>query len=120
MQDREQAPNFDPYPETIFIYDNVFEGGGNKPDRPELDKLRIAMFGEQGSLPDIMWDGIVNPEQLVDRKLPPELSICVDNEDATIINVDAANKYKNPVTDAAEYDCEHEKLPAVGLALSDT
>lgn len=117
MQDREQVPNFDPYPETIFIYDNVFEGGGNKPDTKELDELRIAMFGEDGSLPDIVWDGIVNTDKLVDGKIPPKLSICIDNDDATVINVDAANGYENPTTDAAPYDCRHEKLAAVELAL---
>ena len=38
--DRETAPNFDPYPETIYIYDNQFEAGGNAPDRAELEQLR--------------------------------------------------------------------------------
>ncbi|MEX2489007.1 MAG: parallel beta-helix domain-containing protein [Pseudomonadales bacterium] len=118
MQDREQVPNFDPYPETIYIYDNKFEGGGTRPDRDELNELRVAMFGEDGSFPDIMWDGIVDAEKFENGKLPAHLSICLDNDDATIINVDAANGYQNPDTDATPYDCQHEKLPAVDLAFS--
>lgn len=118
LQDREQVPDFDPYPETIYIYDNKFEGGGTRPDRKELNELRIAVFGEDGSFPDIMWDGIVDAEKFEDGKLPARLSICLGDGDATIINVDAANGYQNPDTDATLYDCQHEKLPAVDLALA--
>ena len=32
-------------------------------------------FVTTGALPDILWDGIVSPESLVDGKLPPERRI---------------------------------------------
>jgi parallel beta-helix repeat protein len=109
--DRETAPSFDPYPETIYIYDNVFEGSGTAPDRPQLDELRIAMFGEDGQLPDIVWDGFSNPE-----KAGVEYAICVNNGDAVMINVDAANNYQNVTMDMTRHKCDHKKLAEVTLA----
>jgi parallel beta-helix repeat protein len=109
--DRETAPQFDPFPETIYIYDNAFEGGGASPDRPELEQLRLAMFGETGTLPDIVWDGIANPE-----KGGPEHAICVNNGDAMLINVDAGNDYANVSVDMTAHSCDHEKLSPVTLA----
>jgi parallel beta-helix repeat protein len=109
--DRETAPTFDPFPETIYIYDNTFTGGGAAPDRPELEQLRVAMFGEDGSLPDVVWDGIANPE-----KSGSEFAICVNNGDAAVINVDAGNNYENVTVDMTGHTCDHEKLGEVTLA----
>jgi parallel beta-helix repeat protein len=108
--DRETAPAFDPYPETIYIYGNTFEGGGTAPDRPELEALRVAMFGEDGALPDIVWDGISNSE-----KSGPDYAICVENGDAVVLNVDAGNDNANVTMDMASHTCEHDKLPGVTL-----
>ena len=60
---REIAAEFDPYPEQIMIYGNSFEGGGTAPGLAYLTQLRNALYGEQGKFPDIIWDGIVNPEK---------------------------------------------------------
>jgi len=109
---RDTAPSFDPYPETIYIYDNVFEGGGAAPDRPELEQLRVAMFGEDGQLPDVVWDGFTNPE-----KGAAEFAICVNNGDAVVINIDAGNNYEGVTVDMAGHTCDHEKLGEVTLAV---
>ena len=110
--ERESAASFDPYPETIYIYDNAFSSGGGAPDREELEQLRVAMFGEQGNLPDIVWDGFVNPE-----KTGAAYSICVNNGDSLVMNIDAGNGYKDVTTDMAAHTCDHEKLSAVTLAI---
>ena len=55
---RKTADAFDPYPESIFIYDNRFSGGGNKPDGAELEAVRVAAFGEASVFPNVLWDGI--------------------------------------------------------------
>jgi parallel beta-helix repeat protein len=107
--------NFDPYPEGIYIYANSFRGGGDSPGNLELKALKVALFGLNGRLPDILWDGYVAKEKLVDGKLPPELGICVDNGAVGIVNVDGPNKYKNPSTDAAPYRCAMAKMPEVVL-----
>ncbi len=110
--EREAAADFDPYPEAIFIYDNSFGDAGSAPDREELEALRVGLFGETGSLPDIVWDGIANPEGSADVA-----AICIADEGAGFVNVDAANGYASPSTDLAPHACRHEKLPPVSLEL---
>ena len=110
--ERTFAVAFDPYPETIYIYDNEFSPGGNAPDRKELETLRIAAFGADGRLPDIVWDGVTNPER--DDSLGV---ICVDNGEATVVNVDAQNGYQNISTDMTNHRCTHEKLAEVTLTV---
>jgi len=108
--DRETAATFDPYPEGIFIYNNAFRAGGNAPDREELETLRTAMFGADGSLPDIVWDGFVNPE------LETGNVLCVDNGESIVMNIDAAGGYENVTVDMSAHSCELDKLSEVVLA----
>ncbi|MBX3707755.1 MAG: right-handed parallel beta-helix repeat-containing protein [Pseudomonadales bacterium] len=109
-QTGESAPDFDPYPEEIFIHGNTFTPGGSAPDRAALDTLRTAVFGADGRLPDILWDGVTNPAG--DQERP---ALCIDNPGATFVNVDAANDYQAPSTDLTPHACRLEPLPAVTL-----
>ena len=114
--DGDAQPDFDPYPEGIYIYDNRFEGGGNNPDGLELQALKIATVGPTRRLPDVLWDGYVNEAKLIDGTLPDPLRLCVQNGDATLINVDGPGGNKSPsIAKSGEHDCAHEKLPAVTL-----
>jgi len=108
--DRQMAADFDPYPETIFVYDNEFGAGGNAPGFPELDMLRQALFGADGSFPDILWDGITHPE-----RQSMEYAICVQNGDAQVLNIDGANNSANPRVESEPHQCEHSKLSPVSL-----
>jgi parallel beta-helix repeat protein len=117
--DLSTSEDFDPYPESIFIHGNRFGPGGDSPDHLDLKALRIAEFGLKGRLPDILWDGFVNPDKLVDGKLPAELAICVDNGAAELVNVDGPNDFKNISTDIAPHRCTLPRLPEVRLALID-
>jgi parallel beta-helix repeat protein len=107
---RELAEEFDPYPEEIYIYDNKMSGGGEDPDRDYLASIREALYGPDGSLPDIVWDGVRNPER--DRNLPV---ICVAQGEANVLNIDAGNNFAEPATDMTQYDCPIEKLSPVTL-----
>jgi parallel beta-helix repeat protein len=109
-QTRESAPGFDPYPEGIAIHGNTFTPGGNAPDRAELDQLRQALGGANGRLPDVVWDGVVDPDKPADTRV-----LCIDNPGATFVNVDAANGYQSPSTDLAPHACRIEPLPAITL-----
>lgn len=73
-------PNYYPYAEGINIHNNTFGPCGNKPGG-ERGELLAALAGTP--LPDILWDGIVNQEKLVDGKLPPELGIYIHNNKDT-------------------------------------
>ncbi|NCF33896.1 MAG: hypothetical protein GWP50_10065 [Proteobacteria bacterium] len=108
---REVAAEFDPYPEEIFIYDNVFEGGGTKPGMDYLTEIRNALYGEQGAFPDIIWDGIVNPANQGERAI-----ICVANGDAQLLSIDAGNEFAGAGVDMQKHNCTVEKLEPIVLA----
>ncbi|GAA5445670.1 hypothetical protein Misp06_03873 [Microbulbifer sp. NBRC 101763] len=113
--DKSTQEDFDPYPEGIYIYDNQFSGGGTSPDHLELKALKLARFGLSGSIPDVLWDGVVNQEKTVDGALPDHLKLCIDNAEAGILNVDFLNGYQNISTDISAHKCQLEKLPQIVL-----
>lgn len=99
---------FDPYPEEIYVYGNRISGGGESPDGLDLKALKVAMFGLNGRMPDVMWDGYYNPK----REKGPQ--ICL-SEVSGVVNADGPNKNANPSTDMAPFKCTLDKLPAVTL-----
>jgi parallel beta-helix repeat protein len=114
---RQMAADYDPYPETIYVYGNRFSGGGGSPDGLDLKALKVAMFGLNGSFPDVLWDGFANPDKLdAAGNLQAEHAICVDNGDAKVLNADLPNGSDNIVVGAEQHQCVHDKLPAVVLA----
>ena len=111
----EIAPGFDPYPETLYIYDNSFTPGGAKPGRTELDALRVALYGADGRLPDVIWDGAVNPELPPVEQQTTDKRICMNNGSAILLNVDLLNGAQNPSTDMEAHNCELPKLAEVSF-----
>lgn len=109
------AETFDPYPESIYIYDNQFTGGGAVPGTDDLTMLKKAVFGENGRLPDVLWDGYVDQEKMVDGVLPDRLRICLQNDGAQMLNADSRNGGASPQLVTAAHQCAHEKLPAVSV-----
>ncbi|MCR9193911.1 MAG: right-handed parallel beta-helix repeat-containing protein [Hyphomonas sp.] len=112
------SESFDPYPEGIFIYGNTFTGGGEDPDTPELALARIMLFGEDGRLPDIIWDGFYDEAKQVDGVTPDALRICIDNGDVGILNANGPSGFTEPSTEMSPFECSLEKLPAVDLGRS--
>jgi parallel beta-helix repeat protein len=108
-------PNYDPYPRGIFVYGNRFKGGGDSPDGLDLKTLKVAMFGVNGRLPDVLWDGYLDSKSLVNGMPPAADRICVQNGDAEVLNADGPNKYKNPKVDKTFFQCELPKLAAIEL-----
>jgi parallel beta-helix repeat protein len=108
--ERQMSEAFDPYPETIYIYNNRYSGNGGSPGLPDLDMLRVAVFGEQGRLPDIIWDGITHPD-----RIGSEYAICIEDGNAQMLNIDAANSNANPRIDMSAHSCSHEKLARIVL-----
>lgn len=107
-QDAARAENFDPYPEGVFIAGNRFSGGGEAPDLLELQALRVAMFGLDGRLPDILWDGYFNPAFQGPR-------LCVDNGEALVLNIDGQNGNAAPTTAMEAHRCALPRLAPVAL-----
>ncbi len=76
---------FDPIPEGVYVHDNTFGDGGAKP-AGERGQLFAALLGTP--IPDIVWDGVVNPSLLKDGKPTPENRIVFKNNGkATFANL---------------------------------
>jgi len=114
--DIESHAAFDPYPETIYIYNNQFAKGGNAPDIAELEQLRVTMFGENGNLPDVLWDGFINPEKLTDGVIQSQSAICIPDEEVTLLDLDMDGEFANPSIDMSSHRCQHTNLDPVKLA----
>ncbi|MEK7265517.1 MAG: parallel beta-helix domain-containing protein [Pseudomonadota bacterium] len=110
------SAEFDGFPEGVYVYGNRMGGGGSNPDGLDLQALKIAKFGPTGALPDVLWDGYIDPAKEVDGATPAALRICVDNEGAEVINADAPNGYKSPQLATDSVRCTLDKLPAIVLA----
>lgn len=102
----ELAEGFDPYPERILIRDNQFGEGGGAPDREQLEQVRVSVFGAEGSLPAVVWDGVAPADRPVE--------ICVQ-ADVKMLNIDAGNDGANLTQDMSGHTCELEPLAAVSL-----
>ncbi len=107
----ELALGFDPYPEQIMVYGNVFVGGGSAPGADYLVQLKNALYGEEGAFPDIIWDGIVNHSADASTSI-----ICVDNGKAEVLSIDAGNEFTNAGVDMSRHSCDIVKLQAIELA----
>ena len=96
---------YDPYPEAVSIKNNVFKNGGSD---PQGDQFKMFTDATGQNLPDIVYDGILDPKKLVDEKLPTELGVSIiDNGDATFVNLDLgtlfAGSQPNMTTDITEF-----------------
>lgn len=109
MTDKGVSKAFDPYPEEIAIHGNRFKGGGDRPDGFDLKALKVAMFGLNGRLPDVLWDGYVNAQR------PGGAQVCIDNGEARTLNADGPNKYKSPGLVTDKVRCKLPPLPVVTL-----
>lgn len=110
-----QDPGYDPYPESIYVHDNTFVGGGDQPQR-ELGQLAASQLG--GTVPDIVYDGWADATKLVDGQLPAELRLYIrNNGEADFVNLDAQalakNQTPNLSQDLAPHDGELPPLEAV-------
>lgn len=112
---------YDQYPTAINIHDNELSGTSDNPTGP-LGALMISALGEiQPSgpyiVPDIAWDGALDPARAVSGAYPADLEICArGNGDADFLDVgwplyDAAL----PTKAFARHDCAHPPLPSVDL-----
>ncbi len=112
---------YDPYPEMIHLHDNRFEGGGTD---PQGDFLKTYAEQSGGALPDIVFDGILNTEKLVDGTLPDGVRFSIgDNGDASFVNLDLAATFagKEPKisTDLTPYSAVLPRVQAVTLPGAD-
>jgi parallel beta-helix repeat protein len=102
-------PNYDPFPESIYIHDNEINGGGTNPDSEPLQLLQSSMGGQ--AIPDIVWDGTVVPGKTADQVL------CLgDSNSASFVNLDAGNGFAAPTFDSTVHSCSLPSLSVISLS----
>ncbi len=105
---------FDPYPETIFIHDNVMQNNGTSP-QGTIGQVIALQFGFGAPIPDIVWDRNMNPALVQpDGELPPALKFCVQNNGAATIGT-LAPPPSGDRFDVTPYDCTHTPVPRVQI-----
>jgi parallel beta-helix repeat protein len=104
--------SYKPFPANIYIHDNYYERpavratGKGRMGKMYRFKLR---FGKK--VPHIQYDGIVDEKN-------PNRNICIkNNQNATFVNIDAGNKFKNISHDISVHNCEQAPIPEVTLSL---
>jgi len=111
------AVDFNRFAQGIHIHDNKFANGGTDPQGPWAEVWNKV---EKGPMPDIVFDGLVNDEKLVDGKLPPELGISISNNgDASFVNLNLAvvNGGGEPefINDLSMYAGKLDALPEISI-----
>ena len=107
------AAGYNPYPEGIYVYGNRIKGGGSSPATLEFKALKTALYGINGSFPDVLWDGYFNPKYTV-GEIPAGNRICIQDVNG-VLSADGPNSYKNPSKDMKPFECTLPKLPPVVL-----
>jgi parallel beta-helix repeat protein len=114
-------PTYDQYPTGIYIHDNALSGTSDTPTGM-LGALLISAIGEirpNGPfvVPDIAWDGVLDPDRLVEGEYPAADKLCIQNNgDADFINLAwPLNEEPLPSEDLSPHACTHPPLPAVVL-----
>lgn len=116
-------PNYYPYAERIHIHGNTFGPSGFAP-KGELAILARTLLGG-GGLPDILWDGIKNPDRIIDGELDPEARIYIsgntkEDGELTFANLDAQRAMANPLEaevkrDLSAHEGAHPRLEPIVL-----
>ena len=68
-----------------------------------------AIYGADGAFPDIIWDGIINPEK------PEELAVICVRTAKPLLDIDTANGFANPRVDMQSHSRDVEKLEPISL-----
>ncbi|MBT1697718.1 right-handed parallel beta-helix repeat-containing protein [Fulvivirgaceae bacterium PWU4] len=102
--------SYNPFPSDIYIHDNYYERprvkatGKGRMGKMYRFKLR---FGKD--VPHIQYDGIV------DKKMTNR-NICIrNNTNASFVNIDAENGFKNKSRDVKPHECEQQPISPVVL-----
>jgi parallel beta-helix repeat protein len=103
--------SYKPFPDDIFIHDNLYERKHVKATgKGRLGKMYRFKLRFGKNVPHILYDGIVDDQK-------KNRNICLkNNQNATFVNIDAGNGFKNKSFDMSPHLCEQLPLPAVTIS----
>jgi parallel beta-helix repeat protein len=103
-------PNYDPFPEAIYLHNNQYTGGGETPDSEPLALLQAAT---SQPLPDIIWDGMLS-----EGKTAADALCFSEAADTSFVSLDASNGFAQPSFDTTAHDCALPRLAEISMNLS--
>jgi parallel beta-helix repeat protein len=114
-------PNYYEWPSKVFLHDNTYSGNGAQPDSYTQLGLLLGTGASAfpgGHVPDVLWDGFVDPAQPAGTD-PMEL--CIQEPGASAVcnghfdKLDTTNPdlSKTVTCDATPFACTRPALPAV-------
>ena len=105
--------SYKPFPSDIYVHDNYFERAHVKAtSKGRLGKMFKFKLRFGKNVPHIIYDGIVDVKN-------PSRNICFkNNANATFVNIDAGNKFKNKSRDMSPHDCAQPPIPSVTLTMN--
>lgn len=102
-----EDPNYDPYPESIYIHGNTYVGGGTAPGHALMKRWHAQA---QQDSPNVVWGGLVREGASRERLLclgEPELS--------SFLNLNGSGDPAETSSDTTEHRCELPRLAAIQL-----
>ena len=100
-------PDYDPYPEQIYIHDNNYEGGGTVPGHAKL-KAWHAISGLDS--PNIVWGGLVKPGGSTENL------ICLgDPATTSFIDLKGGLDPNDVSYDVSPHSCTLPRLPSISF-----
>ena len=100
-------PDYDPYPEQIYIHDNNYEGGGTVPGHAKL-KAWHAVSGLDS--PNIVWGGLVKPGGSTENL------ICLgDPATTSFIDLKGGLDPNDVSYDVSPHSCTLPRLPSISF-----
>lgn len=101
-------PNYDPYPEQIYVHDNEFSGGGTVPGHRFLVALH-ELTGENS--PNIVWGGSLK-EGATNDKIICIANNQIDSSSKRFVNLNGG-EVANASYDTSPHDCTLPRLAPV-------
>jgi hypothetical protein len=95
------------------VHDNTYDGGGTAPPS-DLGGLVTIIGGLP--VPQVVFDGDIDPAKLVEGALPEALRTCIQDPSATFINLDVPHSFVGISRDVAPYNCTHDSLTPIAMA----
>ena len=104
-----------PFTEQVYLHDNEISNGGKSPDLTK-DDVKALSTAIGGPLPDVLYDGVVDPAIRAAKKGANPAQICFTNNGGlTFMNADGDNGFKHPVRELKVYECSLPALTAVAI-----
>ena len=97
--------SYDPYPGKITLRNNMYSNNHFIPAFT-TDFGKIITFKNRMIIPDVVFDGILSEQHMIEGKQNPNYKICIDENDIKFVNLDAGNDFKGLSRRVGPYICK--------------